>query len=406
MRVLMLSHLFPRPAEPGAVPFIRRQVEELMSRGVEFRVLSPVPWAPRVPGWTPRLRQALSASRAAPAEWYIGEIRVTAPRYLKLPGALDAGLFGPLYYLGVRGLVHRIYREEGFDLIHGQMLLPDGYAAARLGRELRVPSVATERGYVSRLPARGPRRGMTANAVRGLDQVVTVSNAIAAQARTLAAPKRPIRTVYTGVAGDLFQPRDRHQARARLGLSDGPLVVCVARLEPIKQPTLLVRAFRRVVDALPEAVLVWVGDGSQRQEVATLARDLGLQGRLLLAGQAPQPDVVDWIAAANVVALVSRSEGLPNSLVEASACGRPVVATLVGGVPEVVLDGETGILVSPADDGPLSKAILELLTNPELAAKMGDSARRYAMKKFSWQRHADEMVDVYRTVTGGYKAGT
>ena len=157
MKVLVLSHIYPRPFGPDGAPSISRQVAELARRDVDLRVLSPVPLAPPLPVWNGRLRQALAASRATPREWTIDGVSVLAPRFLKFPGALDFGQFGPLYWWSVRRLVHHIHREWRFDLIHGQMLVPDGYAAVKLGNELGVPSVATERGYLSTM-ARGWRQ--------------------------------------------------------------------------------------------------------------------------------------------------------------------------------------------------------------------------------------------------------
>ncbi len=418
MKVLVLSHLYPRPNDPGQALFISRQIQALAALGVEFRIVSPVPWSPPLPAWSARARRTLAGARATPAEWEIDGVRVVAPRYLKLPGALDFGLFGPLYFRGVRKLARAIQREWPFDLIHGQMLVPDGYAAARLGLELGVPSVATERGYLpTQLAGSGGLRRSVRWTMENATQTVFVARAMADLACEFARPRRPARVVYTGLDQERFQPADRSAARRSLGLpADAPVLLFVGHNARKKGLYVLFEALPEIWKRHPGAVLCVIGKDAASPEVQSAAANLQPpasnpqpptsnpqplppnpqpSSRILLLGPRPNDELPSWYAAADLVVLPSFREGLPNNLVEAAACARPIVATATDGIPEVVTDGATGLLVPKGDAGALAAAIGRLLADPELARRMGERGREMVLARFSWERHGREMMEVY-----------
>jgi glycosyltransferase involved in cell wall biosynthesis len=405
MRVLILTNSFPSPREPDQGPFMLRRLDVLRERGCEFRVVAPIPRLPWPGGLLPGYREMAASLRATPAEEDYGGFRVHHPRYWKLPGALDFGLFGPLYRRGVRELVRRLYREPGFDLIHAMSLVPDGYAAARLGRELGVPAVATERGYLPTV-ATGPQRRAARWAIENLDQCVFVCRSLAELAGSIGRPRREPRVVYTGLDEERFQPADRAAARQKLGLPAGaPLLLFVGRDVVKKGLLVLFEAMPRVLAARPAAVLCVIGSGGATPEIRAAAQRTEAGDRVRLLGARPNEELPAWYAASDVVLLPSFREGLPNNLVEAAACARPIVATNVDGIPEVVLDGETGLLVPKGDAAALAAAIGRLLDDPELARRMGEAGRRHVLARFSWKKHADEMISVYESVLSGRPEG-
>ena len=402
MKVLMISHMYARPDNPDAATFISRQVVELTGRGVEIKTISAAPLAPPVWGWNSRLRQSLAASRSAPRSWHIDGIDVLAPRYVKLPGAWDFGLFGPLYFRGIRRAVHHLHREWAFDLIHGQMLVPDGYAAARLGRELGVPSVVTERGYLSSMALEGShhRRALRWT-IEHSDQCVFVSQALADLAAGVGAPVSPFRVVYTGCDPHVFASESRDDARAGLGLPRDAIVVLHVGENSIKKGVdLLLEAFAGLAARHSRAILCLVGAGLLDPWLTRRSAQLGLQGRVLITGFRPHREIPRWLAACDLVAHPSRAgkEGLPNALVEAGAMARPVVASRTAGIPEVVLDGKSGVLVGPGDVEALAAALERLISDPHQAREMGLAARDHVLGRFSWSRHGGEMLAVYREV--------
>ena len=182
-------------------------------------------------------------------------------------------------------------------------------------------------------------------------------------------------------------------ARARLGLDpDAFLVVGLGRLVPIKGFDLLVRALPALAAQIPSARVLLVGDGGERAALAAIAASLGVTERLRMTGEIF--DVTAPLAAADVLAVPSRNEGMGRVIVEAMALGIPVVATAVGGIPDVVTDGECGRLVAPDDVEALAAALLELGRDGALRAKLGEAAEARA-ESFSTAVARDKLLAVY-----------
>ncbi len=183
------------------------------------------------------------------------------------------------------------------------------------------------------------------------------------------------------------------EARARLGLQPHAFVVVgLGRLVPIKGFDLLVRALPAVAAQLPSARVLLVGDGAERGHLAAIAASLGVAERLRMTGETT--DVAAYLSAADVVAVPSRNEGMGRVIVEAMALGLPVVATAVGGIPDVVTDGECGRLVGPEDVDALAVALVELGRDPALRRKLGEAAARRA-EAFSTAVAGEKLVAVY-----------
>ncbi len=183
-------------------------------------------------------------------------------------------------------------------------------------------------------------------------------------------------------------------ARARLGVdSETQLIVGLGRLEPVKGFQRLVEALPSILSVIPSARLLLVGEGSVRAALLAEARSLGVGDRLEMVGARLDP--VAFLAAADLVVVPSLNEGMGRVLVEAMALGRAVVATRVGGIPAVVIDGETGRLVAPDDPAALAGAVSELLKNPGLGQRMGEAGRRRA-EQFSLAVMESRLLDLYR----------
>ena len=174
---------------------------------------------------------------------------------------------------------------------------------------------------------------------------------------------------------------------------DGPLVGNVARLAPQKDHATLLDAFARVREVRPDARLALVGDGESRAELEARAERLGIAHNVLFTGA--RDDVPDVLASFDVFAFPSLFEGLCLAVIEAQAAGVPVVATPVGGIRETVVDGETGLLVPTRDPQALAAAILRLLDDRELSARLAAEAQRRVRDRFSEQRMVEETLALY-----------
>jgi phosphatidylinositol alpha-1,6-mannosyltransferase len=204
-----------------------------------------------------------------------------------------------------------------------------------------------------------------------------------------AIPQDKLVRLAPGVDTGLFHPG---AAKAELGLAGRPVVACVSRLVPRKGQDRLIRAWPEVLGAVPDAVLLLVGGGPHRRALEKLA---GGHPSIVFTGTVPAADLPGYYAAADVFAMPCRTrwggidvEGLGIVFLEAAATGLPVVAGRSGGAPEAVRDGETGLVVDGADPAPAARAVVELLTRPEQARKMGETGRDWVVGEWSWDRVA------------------
>ncbi len=399
MRVLMLSHMYPSPVNPTAGIFVHEQVLALARRGHDVRVVSPVGIAPPL---VPRYR----AHRRVPRLDFVQDVPVLHPRKLTLPRALLAHRNADAMLAAVRGPLRRVHRRWPFDVIHAQMLVPDGWAAARMGADLGVPVLATvHRADVLDVPSRGDgSRRRVAEAVTGVDQIASVSDAIRRATETIATPRRPIAVVPNGADHRVFRPRDPREVaaiRAELGVpAEGPVISYVGKLVPRKGVGDLIEAMGRLARTGAGATLLVAGMGEERAGLERRAAELGIADRVRFVGKVPHDTVPLVMCAGDLFVLPSLSEGLPTVVCEAMACGLPVVATAVDGTPEIVRDGETGLLVPPRDPSALAHALGRLVGDPALARAMGRRAHEIAMDTYTWDANAARTEALYEEIRG------
>jgi teichuronic acid biosynthesis glycosyltransferase TuaC len=393
VRVLIVTKIFPNAAEPLSAPFNRQQFGALARRpGVEVDVLATIPWFPGA-GLLSRWSSAGRLARV-PARDTIDGIAVRHPRTLFFPRMAHA-LWGPLYAASIAPEAVR-YRGA-VDVVLGSWAYPDGFAAIALAEMLGVPAVVKLHGsdvnVIARMP--GPRRLMQWLLPRAA-RVIAVSRALADEVAALGVPRERIAIVMNGVDGEMFQPRDRGEARRALGLPEaGPLLLYVGNLKETKGVLDLAAAFERVAagdpagdPAGPDAIrLAIVGGGEQKAAIDALAARL--PGRVIAAGPRPLGEIPTWMAACDVLTLPSWNEGTPNVVLEALACGRRIVASSVGGIPDLVTDPMLGELVPARDIDALAGALARAARTPYDAAEV---ARRGA--RGGWEPSAAALHEV------------
>lgn len=386
MKLLTFSTLYPSAARPAHGIFVETRLRHLLAGGgVESKVVAPVPW---FPFRHPRFGR-YAAFAAAPREEQRHGIDVLHPRYLAIPGiGMSAApfLLASGAFTAVRGLARRGY---DFGLIDAHYLYPDGVAAILLGKRLGKPVVITARGSdVNLLPRyRLPRR-MIRWASRHAAAIVTVARALKDRLVELGVPAERIEVLRNGVDARQFGPVDRELWRRRLGFTRTTLL-SVGNLLPLKRHDLTIRSLH----LLPEVELVIVGDGPERAALGALARDSGVHDRVRFAGALPQEELVHYYGSADVLVLASSREGWANVLLESMACGTPVVATSVGGTPEVVNAPEAGVLLEEGTPEALAAALRRLLAAyPDRAA-----TRRHA-EEFSWDATSAGQLALFRRI--------
>jgi glycosyltransferase involved in cell wall biosynthesis len=274
------------------------------------------------------------------------------------------------------------------DLVHTHMVHADVYGSIA-AHVLRRPFVSTRHNDDRYLL--GPFRHVDRAFMHGVARIVAISDAVREFHVRAGLPAEKLVTIHYG----LDAPPDARSETtpADAGIPPGaPLVLAVGRLIEQKDHATLLRAFARVHEAQPEARLAILGWGRLEHELRALARELGLEDRALLVGRV---EPRDWLERADVFAHTSRWEGFGIVLLEAMLSGLPVVATRVSAVPEIVVDGETGMLVPPGAIDDVAAALTTLLADRALAHRLGDAGRARAREEFSVARMADRTVEVY-----------
>jgi glycosyltransferase involved in cell wall biosynthesis len=368
LRVLAVTKLFPNAAEPHAASFNRQQFGAL-GRLCALEVLATLPWFPGarvLSRWSAAGRQ-----EGVPDSERIDELFVRHPRTLYLPKIGHPA--APL--LHATSLWPAVAPYAGrVDVLLASWAYPDGVAGVWLGERLGVPTVVKVHGSdINVLGRRWWGRAMMRRVLPRAAAVVAVSRPLAEKLVDLGVPPQRVVLVPNGVDRRLFAPGDRHAARLGLGHPpEGRWIVYVGRLEEPKGVLDLLTAFRAVAQEVPDARLVLVGGGGAMDRCRAVAAEL--PGRVILAGPQPLPRVAEYMTAADLVTLPSWNEGTPNVLLEALASGRRIVATRVGGIPDVVSREALGRLVPARDPEALADALRRALDEPYDPATLAEAA--------------------------------
>lgn len=369
MRVLIVTKIFPNRAEPLSSPFNRRQFVAL-SRYCEVEVLATIPWFPGAGAF--RRWSSVASLSSVPSHDSIDGLQVRHPRVMYIPRVGHA-VSGPMYAASLAATT--LHYHGRVDVVLGSWAYPDGFAAVVIADLLGVPAVIKLHGSDMNVVARwpGPRRCLKWALPRA-ERIVAVSSPLREAALALGVLPDRVDVVPNGVDRESFRPRDRAEARQALGLPvEGSLVLYVGHVTEAKGAFDLVRAFASVRQRESGGVrLVLVGDGSGLEACRNLARELG-NDAISLVGAQPHDQIPTWLAACDLLALPSWNEGMPNVVLEALASGRRVVASRVGGIPDVVTD-EVGVLVPPRDVPALAHALETALATSydplKIAAKL------------------------------------
>ncbi len=295
-------------------------------------------------------------------------------------------------------------REANIDVIHAHWAIPTGPAAVMAARKLGVPSVITMHGgdvYVN--PEQGydfPTRWYVRPALRWTLRHAGALTAITEDCRQHAlragAPAEHIRLVFNGTDLRRFSP-DENGSHPDMHFGPNMIFAC-RQLFPRKGIRFLLEAAAQLKPRFPDLKVVLAGDGFERPELARLAADLGIAQDVTFLGWVPNTDLPPYYRAAAVSVIPSLEEGFGIPAAEAMGCEVAVVASDAGGLPEVVEDGVTGLVVPRGDSGALAQAIGTLLQDPERRRVMGQAGRQRALRLFDWDRSAEQFEQLYREI--------
>ncbi len=376
MKILALTNLYPNPLQPHRAAFNRHRFR-FLAADHELRMIAPVSWRDE---WA---RRGTGPGIARDRRTSCDGIPVAHPRYWYTPGVLR-GQYGRFFHASVRATFDRAVAESRPDVVLATWAYPDGWAAVRLARRHGLPVVVMVHGSDVRRMDEFPARSRgTREALCAADGVIAVSADLAARVVALGADPDRVLTVLDGVDRSMFNPGDRAGARRSLGLADDERhLLFIGNLLPVKGVDVLLQACATLAASRTDWRLHLVGDGPERARLAAQAQALGIDTRVVFHGSRAHAELPEWLRAADLFVLPSRSEGIPNVLLEASACATPYVASDVGGIPEIASLG-AGILVPPEQPGALAGAIARGLDAPPPIPASGPRDRREAVAEIA-----------------------
>jgi teichuronic acid biosynthesis glycosyltransferase TuaC len=391
LRVLVLSRSYPSDLLPMLGLWVQRPTELLAER-CEVRVVSAVPWCPPLPAVGP-LRQYVRFRRIPRREIRAG-ISIDRPRFLAGPGRSLYALEARAQEASIRRAVDRITSSFSFDLIHAHMIYPEGVVAHRLSRRHGVPFVVSEHApWTDSWFRQATVRRQALDAAYAASSLLAVSTSVRQTIAAFGVDVGKVLVLPVGVDGERF----------RLGPAAGrhpDQVLYVGWLNYNKGIDVLLQAMALLRRRDVRVRLLLVGGAAyrntrlQEEELRRLASSLGLDGSVTFLGGRPQDEVARLMAESALLVLPSRAESFGAVLVEALACGTPVVATRCGGPEDIVRDG-LGLLVPTDDPLALADGIEEMLRRRTTYAP--DDLRREALSRFSWDRVVDEIHSAYHS---------
>jgi glycosyltransferase involved in cell wall biosynthesis len=389
MKICILTTSFPRFQGDHAGTFVYDLAAQLVDKGLEIEVVAP--------------HQA-----GLPTQELMGKVKVRRFSYMfptrwqkvAYGGGIPANLSNfrmawfqlPFFLVGFFLTGIRVCRD--CDIIHAYWIF-SGFVATLLSAVYSKPIVLTVQGSDVNVLFHNPvLRRFRSFVINRVSKIIAVSTPLAERVRMLGAAAKNVVLIPNGVDTAAFQQGVNNE---RFGYR----LLWVGRLVSVKGLDFLVRAMLDVVSVFPEANLTLVGDGPLHADVNRTIAELGLEANIRLTGLVSHEQIPAYLAECDLFVLPSLSEGLPLVLVEAMSAGKPVVASKVGGIPDVIVDSgdrKTGYMVPPADSEALAQAIITMLSDSQQARTMGENGRTYIEKHYAWSIIAKETVALYRSL--------
>lgn len=392
MRVLEVCQEFPNRYYPQLGTFIKQSIDSIADQGVDVTVVSPKAYV------LPFSKFPYHNFSKLPKVEHTEKYDLHYPRYIY---AIPKKYFYPVTGISYSNFVSRYIIKNikpEPDLIHAHFSYPDGYGMMKLAKKWEVPLVISALGTIERKVAYegSYTSGQIIEAMNFADKILSVSEDLKVHIVNLGIDKSKVHVVPNGVDTEIFKPAGKEHARSVLHLpQEKKIVLFIGALRKIKGVDYLIEAAKYFVDTDTDLYMVGRDDGL-RKSLEKRAEELKIAGFIKFTGPVNHEDIPLWISASDMLVLPSLSEGRPNVVLEALSCEIPVVATDVGGIPELMVEGETGYLVPAKDPEKLSEKINLLLENESLREKMGKLGRKSILQRgLTWEAHAKKTVDIY-----------
>jgi glycosyltransferase involved in cell wall biosynthesis len=389
MHLLMVALSFPSPERPYRTPFLGEQVRLLCeSPAVErITVVSPTTF---VPAFMRRFRR-VAAQASLPKRYQMveGRCEVLFPRYIKAPGDLFLAWGIAQWRRIVDQTVARLAKTCPVSLVHANKGGVSSWAAIYAAKRHNIPCVVTYQGSEVHNGLARHRKGwqLCRDSFRLADLNLPVSRELQTILKRSAEPTGRCETLLRGVDRTQFFPPSE--------ITRCPRVLFVGHISEAKGAFDLLSAWARVQLSCPNALLTVVGQDLTKGHFLRAARSLGVENSIALTGPVPSSRVANLMHQSRLLCLPSHGEGTPNCVMEALSCGLPVVATRVGGIPDIVEHEKTGLLVDKGDVAGLAAALVSLLRDPSRGTRMGQAAQDFAREYLDARKTVSRLVELY-----------
>lgn len=382
-KICLITHLFPCDEKDYKGVFVRDLAVEIARRGHEIHVVTPMR-----PG--------------AAKEDSIDNVRVHRYLFYGWHKGIQLGqlkgtpilLLGSLIVLGVFKCIITVVKHN-VDLVHAYWVVPGGFIGLITSWFTRRPVVAFAAGSdLTLAPRHRLVRLLTTLTLKRIDRLLPVSSSLERLAVELGLP-RDKATIIHGPVGIDIQDYNQMQTEVPLRKKTGKCILWIGNLTPPKRLDTILRAMPEVVRAYGDCNLEVVGEGKLRPSLEALAKTLGIITHVHFQGSVPHPQVLQMLHRADLCVHCSNHEGLPVAIMEAMGAGLPVVASSVGGVPDLVREGETGFVLSPDDVEGYAERIISLLKNDQLRKELGSKGRNFAEKHLNKDTILSQIEKVY-----------
>ncbi|MFH1460567.1 MAG: glycosyltransferase family 4 protein [Candidatus Omnitrophota bacterium] len=386
MNILLVSHMFPNNVNPGYGVFVKEQAK-FVAKKTDLQVMAPLPFFPLAVLFS----KYKSFNKIRKAE-IIDGLKVTHPQYFFIPKVLKF-LDAWFYSLSLNRNLRNLIRKEKIQILHFHWGYPDAIALLRLAKKTGLKTVLTIHGNESICYFENSlRKKIVQKYLKKFDYLIVVSNDLKNKIiQYYDVPKTKITVMPNGINTENFYSIDKNEARHMCGIDHKKqIILTVCRLSHEKGIEYLFQAIQKIKEINVELLIA--GDGPLKEKLLVLARQLKISDKIKFLGTIVHEEIYKFYNAADIFCLPSLWEGCPCTIIEAMACGTPVVATKVGGIPDMI-NKETGVLVEPKNPVALAVALTEALNkkwNHEQISAIGQSN--------SWDNVADKVIEVYKKI--------
>ena len=394
IRVLMISTSYPNPLNLNAGIFIHNLVKALVKHNCEIKVFCPIPLS---------FLWKYNECKSIPDTMKYEGIQIHFVRYRRIPSKYGHSISTYLLAKNISNKLLPIIDDFNPNIIHAHWATPSGFVGVYLKKFIKVPIVCNLMGCdINTWPSYDMYSDfLTRKVINKSDRIISVSKSLKRKAETLGKPKCPINVVYMGIdTKDVcYDMRYREIIRKQYNISEQEkIIMFIGNIITSKGIWELLKVFRKIDKENINVKLFLIGSGKELNRAKHFCKINRINHRVEFIGRVMHKEIGKWLSACDIFVLPSYTEGLPNAVVEAMACRRPVIATQVGGIPEIIVNNKNGILVPLKDVQELYSKIMLLCKNNKMAEELGNAGYNTVIEKINWDKRAEQITNIYKKI--------